>query len=161
MATPQQSFSFYSHTSNPSHRNIDSSRFAPSSTGRGHNDSRRGRFNRNYARRGFTQVGRLNRSNDTRPTNDEHGDMKTGLYKDSFLEDPWKDLVQSTRRSAKPKTYEDQASAAIKNDGHQDPLADNEEGEIVLSEDEDEDDDLRLSTVGLGDGIVEAAREVS
>ena len=30
--------------------------------------------------------------------NNQHGDMKTGLFKDSFLEDPWKDLIYGKQK---------------------------------------------------------------
>ena len=40
-------------------------------------------------------------------------------------------------------------------------VASDDEGEIILSDDEDDFDGSKESMVGLGDGILEAAREVS
>ena len=86
-----------------------------------------------------------------------HGDMKTGLYKDSFLEDPWKRLIYS--RQKRPV---ESVAPATETGG------DNEEGEILLPDDEEGggvlDEGSRTtaeSVVGLGDGLVEAAREVT
>lgn len=163
MTTPQQSFSSHSHILGSSHRNADSSRFTSFRGGRNHNDNRRERGNRGYPRRRFAGVGRSNQDSHRRgPGNDEHGDMKTGLYKDSFLEDPWKDLIKSKRQNMRSKLYEDQPdSAAIVSDQNQDILADDVEGEIVLPDDEDDVHDRQSGPVGLGDGIVEAASSVS
>ena len=75
--------------------------------------------------------------------------MKTGLFKDSFLEDPWKDLIYGKKQDPVVKTQSP-------TDGHE--AVSDEEGEIILS---DDDDESRENVIGLGDGIVEAAREVS
>src|SRR5277367_4003095 len=109
----------------------------------------RGRSNEisNYHRGGYSQ------NNNTTP----HGDMKTGLYKDSFIEDPWKELIYS--RQKQPTATVEVAAG------------DDEEGEILLPDDDDEgeeeeedkglrDEGVRMeSVVGLGDGLVEAVRE--
>jgi len=83
--------------------------------------------------------------------------MKTGLYKDSFLEDPWKGLIYSQKQP----TPTDEV-----------PVGDDEEGDILLSDDDDDDEEEDVevgerlgvrteSVVGLGDGLVEAVREVA
>jgi hypothetical protein len=108
----------------------------------------RGRGNRGYPNRGFTYSG--NSSNENNASNrSSNGDMKTGLFKDSFLEDPWKELI-----------YKKKQDSVVKRQGLIDvhEAISDEEGEIILSDDEDES---RENVVGLGDGIVEAAREVS
>jgi hypothetical protein len=131
-----------------------SSRYYPS-RGRGfHNRGSRGqgrgrgRGNRGYPNRGFTYS--ANSSNENNTSNrSSHGDMKTGLFKDSFLEDPWKELIREKKHGAIVKTQ----GPIV---GHE--AISDEEGEIILSDDEDES---RENVIGLGDGIVEAAREVS
>lgn len=87
-----------------------------------------------------------------------HGDMKTGLYKDSFLENPWKELIYSRQKQPTPAD----------GDGEVVPVrGEDEEGEILLPDDDDDDDGIesgegwRGESVGLGDGLVEAAREVT
>jgi hypothetical protein len=104
--------------------------------------------------------------------------MKTGLFRDSFLEDPWKDLIP--RRTGLRATGVDVPlpvpSYSVGRSVERDPLRtkgeahENEgglddvdgEGEIMLP-DSDEEDTSQIaadSGIGLGDGLVEAARRV-
>lgn len=131
------------------------------SRGRGYNNrgSRgRGRGNRGYSNRGFTYTGRSNENDAPRGysnRNNEHGDMKTGLFKDSFLEDPWKELIYG--KKSKPSIVI-QPSQVPTTKADEDVSDD--EGEIILS-DEEEESKESAAIIGLGEGIVEAAREVS
>jgi hypothetical protein len=107
----------------------------------------RGRSNENsnYNRGGYSH-----NNNNTTP----HGDMKSGLYKDSFVEDPWKELIYSRQKQPTPPPTEEV------------PAGDDEEGEILLPDDDDEEEGAEVgmrveSVVGLGDGLVEAVREVA
>jgi hypothetical protein len=142
-----------------------------SARGRGQNAHGRGRGRGNGGnsgrggRGGFIYDGRSNQGH-RGGYSSGHGDMRTGLFKDSFLEDPWKNLV-----GRKPIPFEQSAelhtSRSITEDSHV-PTKDEDdgglgdgsdvEGEIVLPED---DDELEESTVGLGDGIVDAARKAT
>ena len=80
--------------------------------------------------------------------------MKSGLYKDSFVEDPWKELIYSRQKQPTPPPTDEV------------PAGDDDEGEILLPDDDDEEEGedvgMRIeSVVGLGDGLVEAVREVA
>jgi hypothetical protein len=127
--------------------------------GRG-NYGRRGRGRGNRGQRGpFTYIGRSNENHSGAHT--QHGDMKTGLFKDSFLEDPWKELIYGKKRkqldievkSQPPQIKEQEFGGDVSDEGG--------EGEILLSDDEDYLNESKDGVVGLGDGLVEAAREVS
>jgi hypothetical protein len=78
--------------------------------------------------------------------------MKTGLFKDSFLEDPWKHLISG--KMQKPSIGEQPATI-------EPPVCSDEEGEIILSDEEDFNELRESETAGLGEGIVEAARQIS
>ena len=146
MATPSKgSTSTYSNQN--TYRPYNSSR------GRGQNRGRGG--NRGY--RGFTYTGRSNENNRS-GGNSQHGDMKTGLFKDSFLEDPWKEFILNK----KAQSEDSNKRQAMKQEGDVPKDRSDEEGEIILSEGGD-DDDFRDSkdddgVVELGDGILEAVR---
>jgi hypothetical protein len=89
--------------------------------------------------------------------------MKSGLFRDSFLEDPWRDLVGQGRSSARGGHGSAQmAMDAVRNtitEGRSEKVEEvgDGEGEIILSSD---DDGEETGAVGLGDGIVEAAKRV-
>src|SRR5271169_4094423 len=100
----------------PSQANANSSqpsnRYYPS-RGRGYNNRGargqgrgrgRGRGNRGNPNRGFTYSGNSSYENNT-SNRSSHGDMKTGLFKDSFLEDPWKDLIYGNKPDPVIKTH--------------------------------------------------------
>ena len=151
-------------------------------SGRGGNhNNHRGRFHRGGGggynrgggpsyRGGFTYRGRSSNKNFHHYSRGgyasnatPHGDMKTGLYKDSFLEDPWKELIYSRQKQARP--------AAAEGDGEEGMMGgddEDEEGEILLPDDDDDDDGggrvgegWTGESVGLGDGLVEAVKGVS
>jgi hypothetical protein len=97
--------------------------------------------------------------------------MKTGLFKESFLEDPWKDLVgrksqQASFQSAQLHTVAGQRPSNVnvlanKDEGDGEGSMSDEEGEIVLPEDDDDLEVSEGSMVGLGDGLVEAVSRVT
>jgi hypothetical protein len=100
--------------------------------------------------------------------------MKTGIFRNSFLEDPWKGLdpgkVPPTRSADARREREgsgEAATGAVHNVVKKGTPVSNEvnladaEGEIVLPDDSDDDDGADTDMVGLGDGIVEAAKGVS
>ena len=97
----------------------------------------------------------------------QHGDMKTGLFKESFLEDPWKDLVVGKAQSTKVSgVQEENQIPAIETHEKQSRTfygvpSEEEEGEIVLPDDDDDVNPPPEDVIGLGDGLVETAREVS
>ena len=98
--------------------------------------------------------------------------MKTGLFRDSFLEDPWRDLVprkrglqsglETTPLTNAPRTV------GIGQGQAKDPKdvgmgSEDAEGEIALpdSDEEDLNEAAQDSSIGLGDGLVEAVRNIS
>ena len=89
--------------------------------------------------------------------------MKSGIFRDSFLEDPWRDLVGQRRLSARGGYGSaDMAMDAVRHaitEGRSEKVDEvgDGEGEIVLPSD---DDGEEAGAVGLGDGIVEAAKRV-
>lgn len=101
--------------------------------------------------------------------------MKTGLFRDSFLEDPWRDLVptktglrpgsENTLPSNVPRTvHSRQGNSRDQYSEDSGKMGDGEtEGEIALpdSDDEDTDEVAEGSGIGLGDGLVEAVRNIT
>ena len=82
------------------------------------------------------------------------GDMKTGLFKDSFLEDPWAELMRGKRSAGESKW---QTADAVVLTGEV------SEGEIDLGEDfggGQDGDKEGGDDIGLGDGIAEAVQHV-
>jgi len=82
------------------------------------------------------------------------GDMKTGLFKDSFLEDPWAELMRVKRNTEESKG-QPKADGVV--------WGEDSEGEIDLGEafDGGQDGDKEGGhCTGLGDGIAEAAQGV-
>ena len=76
--------------------------------------------------------------------------MIMGLFKDSFLEDPWKHLLPGKKQNP---TIAEQPTTIER------PVGSDEEGEINLSDEEDFNELRENEMVGLGEGIVEAARQ--
>jgi hypothetical protein len=150
MATPSRGSSS-TYSNQHSNRPYNSSRGRGQNRGRGH-----GRGNRGY--RGFTHTARSNENTPDRGNN-QHGDMKTGLFKDSFLEDPWKDLIHGKQKGGR-QSADVKSQPQLNNEGDGVMVSD-DEGEIILSDDDDDFHESKGSMVGLGDGIVEAARKVS
>jgi hypothetical protein len=101
--------------------------------------------------------------------------MKTGLFRDSFLEDPWKDLVPRKTVPGGKSVLLDSSSfgQSMEDDGSnlkgearesEENSHDRDgegEGEIILPDsDEDNANETAVGPgIGLGDGLVEAARE--
>jgi len=87
----------------------------------------RGRSRGNRGHRANTPGHRSNEGNY------EHGDMRTGLFKPSFLEDPWKGLIEK-RYATLPATD----AGTISETGLMEGGFGNDE-EIILPDDDDED----------------------
>lgn len=155
------SFSNHPQSSNSSSQSYSSRGRNQTSRGRGRTRGNGGNAGRG-GRGGFTYDGRSNQGNRGGYTTG-HGDMKTGLFKESFLEDPWKHLVGRTplpfQQSAQSHTMRSTGGSPTKDD-QEAGISDGSdgEGEIALPED---DDDMDESAVGLGDGIVEAAKNAT
>ena len=130
-----------------------------SKRGRGGYRGNRGRGGRGRGHGSFTHYPRGSLSGtthvNTRADRTPHGDMKTGLFKESFLEDPWAELM-------KPKgsqVVERDSGGAEAESGGEDS-----EGEIDLGEEFEGENQVSKDggqTFGVGDGIIEAAQGVS
>lgn len=152
---------------NHSNPNFNRSRGRGYYNSRGNNRGRGGNRGNNRGRGGYSNHGSGRKSSSTGNDNLQnqtktnyysstaHGDMKTGLFKDSFLEDPWEELIYGKKQN--PTSHTPIMETPIeKEDGISD------EGEIILSDDDDDFDESRREIViGLGEGIVEAARGLS
>jgi hypothetical protein len=176
MASPP-SLSSYGLPSTFSHRPQSNPPSNPYST-RGRGQSSRGNRsrgrghggNRGSPRGGYTYDGRSSQGNRGGYTSG-HGDMRTGLFKESFLEDPWKDLVgrkspQGGMQSWQLHTVAGQRAGDVnvlakKDEGDGEGGMLDGEGEIVLPDDDDDLDVPEGPVVGLGDGLVEAVRKVT
>ena len=103
----------------------------------------------------------------------QQGDIKTGLFRDSFLEDPWRELVprktglragvENTPRTNVPRaTHSGQGKPKERPYETTEKVDDEDaEGEIVLSDSDEDTDQVEGDTgIGLGDGLVEAARNI-
>jgi len=74
----------------------------------------------------------------------DHGDMRAGLFKPSFLEDPWKDLISKRRGMGSFLTAGNTSAVDTMDieEGNEEsgPQVNVEEGEILLPEDDEDDE---------------------
>ena len=171
------SFSNYSH----SHSSQRGSYQRGNSNYRGRGQSRgRGTGRGNHFgvgpshRGGFKYDGRQNTGYNNNNSDGQQGDIKTGLFRDSFLEDPWRELVprktglragvENTPRTNVPRAMDSGQGKPKERPYETTEKVDDEdaEGEIVLSDSDEDTDQVEGDTgIGLGDGLVEAARNIT
>jgi len=180
MTSPPSLSSFGLPTSFSNYSNSQSfQRSNPRGKGQPPNHRRGGRGN-HYGggpshRGGFKYDGRSNTGYNRGSNGGQQGDMKTGLFRDSFLEDPWKDLVPRKTVPGGKSVLLDSSSfgQSMEDDGSnlkgearesEENSHDRDgegEGEIILPDsNEDNANETAVGPgIGLGDGLVEAARE--